>query len=433
MAQMPSQPSPAETLAELERRLKETPRAARPLEHATLRYNIGMAYAELPSGDRQHNLSRAVSSYQQAAALFGPHRYPVEHARVQNALGAALRELGKHREAADACGRAVRLLSGQQAPGELAAALNNLGLARSDLGEHDEAIQALEQAVEIFAAASEPRQRVTALHNLGQARAAAGDHAAAAKLYEEAIADADPETMPHQWALLQHALGVSLTAVGESHRAVEAFANSLRVFTRQRYPFQYALAKNNLGLACAQIGDVTALRRALGAYEDALRVLDVRVHRVQWEQAYRNLQLAEDALRDAGQEATRTEHFAALVGEVDDELRLQLMRERLGELLELPEPRRSEALTELDLALLRLGVETARKGTAAWLDVLMELPNEMLLAGLRARLAAHEHLDSEEARQEANEALDHAIQHELLAPQRIRVRDTLRFMGWERP
>ena len=70
--------------------------------------------------------------------------------------------------------------------------------------------------------------------------------------------------------------------------------------------------------------------------------------------------------------------------------------------------------------------------TATWLNVLMELPNEALVAGLRARLAAHEALDPQ-AREKADWMLDMVITQELLSPQRVRVRDTLGTMGYERP
>jgi tetratricopeptide (TPR) repeat protein len=432
MQETPTEVDPQAALASLEARLKETPRAARPLEHAALSYSVGLAYAELPTGDRERNLSRAVASYHRAAEIFWPDRFPVEHARVQNALGSALRDLGRHREAEAAFTRATELLAPGLAPAELGAALNNLGLVRSELGDHQRAIAALRQSVQLFETAREPRQVVMARHNLGQATAAAGDHAAAVQTYDVGIGEADPELVPYQWAMLHHSKGVSLTALGDGPAAADAFTNALRVFTRQRYPFQYALAKNNLGLACAQIGGSTPLRRAVAAYEDALRVLDPRVHRAQWEQAYRNMELAETGLREEGLGMTRTQHFAALVADVEGEARIMLLRERLTEILELPEPRRTESLAELDLVALRLPDSQMRSFTAAWLHVLMELPNDMLLAGLRARLAAHGQIASDEDRALAEEALEDTIQGELLAPQRIRVRDTLTAMGYER-
>lgn len=425
--------TPEQKLADLEARLKATPRAARPLEHASLRHSIGLGYAELPTGDRQTNLSRAVASYREALRLFGSHRFPVEHARVQNALGAALRELGETQGAIAACSRAVDLLADGHAPGELGAALNNLGLARSDIGQHEEAITNLQQAVEVFAVSSEPRQSSMAMHNLGQAQAASGDHEAAVETYEGAIDETDDEELPYQWALLHHARGVSLSALGRGGEAAAAFQASLGVFTRQRYPFPHALAKNNLGLAYSQVGDVTSLRRALAAYNDAVRVLDPRLHKPQWEQSYRNLELVESALADQGFKATRAEHFVALLAEIGDDERLGLQRRRLLDLLMLPDKQRDEQLAELEVAVLRLDRERALRVTATWLDVLMELPDDLLLAALRARMAAHGYLDTDEEREAASELMEYAISNELLAPQRMRVRDTLQTMGYERP
>ncbi|HVM00996.1 MAG TPA: tetratricopeptide repeat protein [Egibacteraceae bacterium] len=425
--------TPEQKLADLEDRLKATPRAARPLEHAALRHSIGLAYAELPSGDRHTNLQRAVASYRQALKLFGAQRFPVEHGRVQTALGAALRELGERDQAVEACARAVELLAGGQAPGDLGAALNNLGLTQSDLGRHEEAVVSLRQAVAVFTAAKESRQRPMALHNLGQAQAASGDHAGAVETYEQAISETDDESLPYQWALLQHARGVSLTALGEGRQAAGAFEAALGVFTRQRYPFPHALAKNNLGLAYAQLGDVTSLRRALAAYSDAVRLLDPRLHRPQWEQTYRNLELAESALEAQGLKATRTEHFVALLAEVDDRERLALLRRRLLDLLGQPDKQRDEQLAELDLAVLRLDEQAGKQVTATWLEVLMELPDDLLIAGLKARMNALAHLDDDEEREQAAETLERVISSELLAPQRIRVRDMLETMGYERP
>lgn len=424
---------PEQIVKDLRTRLERTPRAARPLEHAALRYQLGLAYAELPTGDRELNLSRAVASYERAAELFSPEEHPVEHARVQTARGAALRELGSAQDAVNACTTAVELLTDAEVPGELGAALNNLGLSHSDVGHHDEAITALEQAIAAFDEANEDHQRAMARHNLGQAQAAAGAHEEAAATYEQALAELDVEDAPYQWGLLQHALGVALSAANQPERAAEAFAASLRSFTRQRYPFQFALAKNNYGLAWAQMGGIVPLRRAVASYEDALRVFDVRVHRTQWEQVYRNLEMAESALADLGAEASRAGHFAALLGALEDEEeRTRVLRERLEVYFDLPDKQRDDALGELSMAALGLDEEALARFTAAWLNVLMELPNDNLVQGLRARLTAQAAADTETART-ANEVLDQTIQHQLLSPQRMRVRDTLEMLGWERP
>lgn len=424
---------PEQVIAELRRRLESTPRAVRPLEHASLRYALGLAYAERPSGERQLNLSRAVAAYQEAAPLFTVQHHPVERARVHTALGAAQRELGSTREAVQACSHAAELLEDADVLGERGAALNNLGLAHSDLGEHEQAVSALTEAVEAFGKAGETRQQAMARHNLGQAQAASGDQPSAIATYEQGLAEADPEEAPYQWGLLHHALGVSLTAVGEPARAKEAFAASLQVFTRPRYPFQYALAKNNYGLACAQVNDVNSLRRAVAAYEDALRVLDVRMHRAQWEQVYRNLELAESALAEQGAQSSRVEHFVALVASIEEEEeRIGLLRERYASVVELPERQRDDALTEMEMAVQALPEELAHRFVGSWLSMLMELPNDQLVAALQARLAAEAQLEPEQ-RREAARVLDRVIQDQLLSPQRMKVRDTLTSLGWERP
>lgn len=422
------------TIARLETQLRRTPRQ-RTYERAVLRYNLGLAWQELPAGERALNLSRAVASLLKAAELFDPAEHPAEHARTQNALGVALRETGQLQEAVAAFRTAAELVPAEINPGEHGAALNNLGLALSDLGRYAEAIEAFEGALEAFARPDLLRQRLAALHNLGQALAAPGKPAEverAIATYRVAIELADPEEHPYQWGLLHHSLGSALTAVRRPQEAVDAFKQALRIFTRPRFPFQYALSKNNLGLAYAQIGSAPALRRAVVCFEDALRVLDVRLHQAQWEQAYRNLGLAETALAEAGEQGTRCEHFARMLAESPQDEVMGLLRERLQELTGLPEPQRTERLAELDLALVGVDDGALERLTAAWLDVLMELPQPGFAAGLKARMVALDHLD-QKARARAARVMDALISDRLLAPQRIRVRDTLNALGYTRP
>lgn len=161
-------------------------------------------------------------------------------------------------------------------------------------------------------------------------------------------------------------------------------------------------------------------------------ILDVRMHREQWEQVFKNLELAEKGLKELGQQGTRAEHFVRLLGQEDDQTMVNRFRERLSEYTTLPDPRRVEALAELDVAMLGLPDDQASRLTNSWLSILMELPHEQFLAGLQARMIAHGTLGGE-ARERAVRILDNTIQNELLAPQRIRVRDTLYSIGYERP
>lgn len=421
-------------IKQLEERVRALPKG-RPFERGVLRFNLGVAYAESPSGDRQVNLSRGLSSLESAAKLFDPFTKPMEHARTQNMLGIVLRELGRHTEAAAAFRRAAEMVPASINPGEHGAPMNNLGLTLLDMGSRDEAIEAFQDALEAFDGPMFLRQRVDALHNLGQALAASEkpeDVRRGIDFYNQALEITDPQEFPYQWALLQNSLGVAYTGIGEPEKAAEAFRQALRVYTRLRFPFQYALAKNNLALANIQIGGVQALRQAVVACEDAIMVLDIRMHRQQWEQVYRNLELAEKGLKELEQEGTRAQHFARLLADEVDDAMVQAFRERLAEYTMFPEPRRLQALAELDLAILSLPDESAQKLTNAWLTVLMELPHEQFLAGLQGRMAAHGTLDAE-ASERATRILDYTIQNELLAPQRIRVRDTLYSIGYRRP
>ncbi|MGH2810136.1 MAG: tetratricopeptide repeat protein, partial [Actinomycetota bacterium] len=394
-----------------------------------------VAQAESPMGDRENNLKMGLSSLEQAERLFEKANKPMERSRTLNVIGSTLRELGRYPEAEQAFRAATSLVTKQINPGDYGGPMNNLGLVLMDLKRYPEAIESFEEALEAFKGHEFNRQRVDVLHNIGQAWSATEEPEKVARgveYYRQALDITDPQEFPYQWALLHNSMGVAYTAIHEPEKAADSFRQALRVYTRGRWPFQYAVAKNNLGMAQIQIGGAEALRKAVAACEDSMLILDLRMHRQQWEQAYKNLQLAEKGLEELGESGTRSEHFARfLAGESRDEL-LGTLRERLFVYTTMPDPRRHQALTELDLAILALPDEQAQHVTNGWLAVLMEMPHEQFLAGLHGRMAAHETFD-EEAKKRAVRILDYTIQNELLAPQRIRVRDTLYEIGYERP
>jgi tetratricopeptide (TPR) repeat protein len=428
-------PSAQEIVEGLEARLRKTPKLNKPLEHGLLRYQLALAYVESPLGVRRVNFVKALEALNEALSLFSPSEHPIEYARSRNALGVVLRELGKKEDAAGAFRDAAERLPDATHRAERAGALNNLGLTLSEVGRPQEAVAAYEEALRAFEGGAFVRQHISVLYNLGQAHGSpetGGGPERALATYEQALKLADPQEMPDQWALLQHARGGALTGLDRFPEAVEALHLALKVFTRPRYPFHHALAMNNLGLAYAQIGDRSSLRRAVTAFEGAVWVLDVRLHRQVYEEAYRNLHIAESALKKLGETGGRADYFARVLEESPEAERLSMLRERIEYFLRLPEPGRSEELAELDRSVLALDEQGAWRVTATWLNVLMELPNEALVAGLQARLGAHEDLDPP-ARQRADWMLDMVITQELLSPQRVRVRDTLSMLGHERP
>jgi tetratricopeptide (TPR) repeat protein len=428
----------------LEGQLARTPRASKPYEHATLAYRLGLAYAESPVHAPSDGLRKALACYDVAAAVFDPRFEPDEHARVLNAAGAAHRGLGDRRKAAGLFGEAARLLEGRGRDQERAAVLNNLGLVHAELGESELAVEALDQAVELFdtSSAEGRRGRSATLHSRGMASAALGTEEgleAALADYDLARSEIDPDDAPYHHALVHHSIGVTCTSLARLRpaerdrlleEAIAAFEESLHIFTRAAFPFQHALAKHNLGLALSALGGVTNLRRALASFEDAVAVLDPRVQGDAWKHAYAQLERTEKELGELVPGLSRAGHFAALVAASRPDDRRQLLRERLLRLLDLPDPLRP--LAELALAGAQLDYEQARRVIEAELTTVMDQPTDVHDVALRARFEAHRQLP-DEARQEADRALDQAIGDALGAPQRIFVRDFLYSLGWERP
>ncbi|MDQ6910017.1 MAG: tetratricopeptide repeat protein [Actinomycetota bacterium] len=433
-------------IASLEEQLGKTPRASRPYEHAALAYRLGLAYSESPVGPPADGLRKALACYEVAAGIFNPEMDPVQHARVLNAAGAAHRALGDRRRAVKLFEEAVGLFDGRDRDGEHAAALNNLGLTRTELGEPKDAIAAFDLAIDLFDSSTPDgaRGRIAALDNRGRAHSALGTEEgleAALADFEEARNDIDPEDAPYHNGLVAHSMGVTFSALaalrqpGEEERtrflqeATRSFTESLAVFTRTSFPFQHALAKYNLGLAWYAMGGLTNLRRALASFEDAVGILDTRVHADAWRQAYASLERVEKELEPLAPGLTRAEQFAALVGDVPREERESLVTGRLLRILAQPDARRP--MTELSLAIAKLGDEAAQV-IEAELDTIMQITIESQEICLQAIFDAHTQLTGE-ARQGADRALDKAIGEALGGPQRLFVRDFLYDRGWERP
>jgi hypothetical protein len=292
--------------------------------------------------------------------------------------------------------------------------------------------------------------------NRGQAHAAAGTEEgleAALVDYEEAQGELDADEAPYHFAVVHHSIGAACSALASRRpderprlleEAASAFQESLTVFTRAAFPYQHALAKHNLGLALAAKADLAAegqggggrarlqnLRRALANFEDAIGMLDTRLHADAWKQAFASLSRVEEQLEAVAPGSTRAEHFTALAASVTEDERSALLRERILRLLAQPDPRRRTLLTELALASLKVGTG-AQLLMEAELKVQMELPPEILEIGLRARFDAHRTLP-EDQREAADRMLDAAIGGALQGPQRIMTRDFLYSIGWERP
>ncbi len=432
---------PDGVIAGLRAELDRIPLATEPLAHATASYRLAMALAERPHGDRRANLTEAAAHHARALTVF-TRAFPRERARVLTGLGAAERALGMLTIARDRFAEAVHLLD--PLPGvseELAAALNNLGLVQGDLGNHGQAREAFERALSILDATSDRRLRATTLHNLGLVLAGRGDVEAireAVDVQRRAIAVADPLDSAYVWASAQQALGVALMSLPGARRehlaeARRAFVQALGVFRLTEFPFQHAITKNNLGLAHMESAgdDPTSLRAAVAAFEDALAVFDPRIHRELWKEARANLEGAMSLLAGMGEPMEPEEHFARLLAAVESGDSYRLMRERLRRLLTLPEPGRSRLLGRWDRALVELEPPALDHLTVMWMRVLMEQPHPQVVTALQARVSNLADLDAGR-RNRAAWALERAV-GDLEVIQRVRIRELLAGMGFERP
>ncbi len=442
----PSAISPAESIATLTERFAATDRSAEPLAWAAAAYKLGMATAEQPSAQPMVELRRALELYQQAAGILTVERAPVEHARILNAAGSAHRLLGDATTATRLFEHALALLEGRGAEAEEASVLNNLGLVLAERGRIDEAIQLFDRSLASLNGDSDDvvRTRLATLHNLGQAHMGRGSldgFRAAIGVFESGTEEATGFDVSMHTGLLDHSRGVAHKALAnldpearQQHldAAVVAFEQSLAVFTSVGFPMHHAIAKHNLGHTLAGRDDLDSLRRALACYEDALHMFDPRLHQAHWQEAYKNAEVLEDRLARIEPNASRADHIATLSGSMTDDERLTFLRHRLLLLEPLPEKHRQERLTAFCHAMITQEPGSFVATLRTLITVLMELPETVLESALRSLLRAHSMLDPHDQRA-ADFVLDEAIQSLLFGPQRIRVRDMLEDIGWDRP
>jgi tetratricopeptide (TPR) repeat protein len=137
-------------------------REAFPVDWAMTQNNLGIAYSDLPGGDREANLRRAIACYEAALQVRTHEAFPVDWAETQINLGEAYRQLTDgSREANLRCAikcyeAALQICTREAFPLQWAIAQNNLGETYSDLSGGDQdmnlrhAIERYEAALQIF-------------------------------------------------------------------------------------------------------------------------------------------------------------------------------------------------------------------------------------------------------------------------------------------
>ena len=438
-------------IASFKEALRGYPKEQFPVYYGMLQYRLGLSYLDLPVGDRQENLRKALDAFHEALAVFGRERFPGEYARVQNSIGVAYRQLPGDRMAnlrrAIACYReALEVLDKENRPQEYGATQNNLGLAYAELPDGDRAdnqrlaIAAYKEALTVFTRDRFPRQYAATQYNLGlvYAELPEGDFEEelrrAIHCYEEALQVYTAVGAMNQTALVHNSLGIAWMALsGHDNlaKAIAAFSQALRAVPKGQAPLQYAVIKNNLGLAYAQrrADDPADLRRAVVAFQDALAAVDPDAHAPEKAQVQQNSHRALDRLAERGYPGTALDHLVALVAAVDDEEGVAIMREQVDHWISVPD-RHQRMVAEWVRALLRLEALHRRVAIRRGVHVLLEQPTDQMEQVLKAHVEALTHLaphDQVAAREDLEE-----VARELYGPQRTRVSDMLRRLWGDR-
>ena len=442
----PTAVSATESVAAMKDRFESIDRYSDSLSWATSAYRLGMATAEQPTAHPQDNLREALGYYEQAAQVLTAQRAPVEHARILNAAGSAHRIMGDPSTASRLFSEALGLMSGKGVDVEEASVLNNLGLVLTEGGRLDDAVEAFTMSLDMLPGGDDEQIRtmLATKHNLGQVHLARGGVdgcEAAIEVLADASAIARGTEASMHTAMIDHTLGIAWKARAgfdpamhdrDLSEAIAAFERCLTVFTSVGFPMQHAIAKHNLGHALAGRDDLDSMRRALAYYEDSLNIFDPRLHQQQWQEAFANAEAVEKRLEAAVPGATRADHIATLAGSMSDDERLMFVRQRLVQMERLPKENQLERLTALSYAIVTQPAASFVASLRTIITVLMELPEDLLESALESQLAAHAMLDNHDQRA-ADFILDEAINALLFGPQRIRVRDMLEDIGWDRP
>ncbi len=286
---------------------------------AACQNNLGIAYNDLPTGDRGENLQQAITCYEAALRVRTERDFPTAWAMTQNNLGNAYGQLpigdrGENLQRAISCFEAaLRVRTERDFPIAWATTQNNLGAAYSELPTGDRG-ENLQQAIECFEAALRVRTErdipiwwATTQNNLGAAygQLPTGDRGQnlqrAISCFEAALRVRTERDFPIAWATTQNNLGNANGQLptgdrGQNlQRAIACYAAALRVYTERDFPIDWATTQSNLGAAYSELptGDRGQnLQQAIVCYEAALSVYTEKKFPERWALVNENLDIA---------------------------------------------------------------------------------------------------------------------------------------------
>jgi tetratricopeptide (TPR) repeat protein len=294
--------------------------------------SLGVAYQNIPGGDRRANLRRAIQAYQEALAFHNFENTPQAFAVAQSNLGSAYADLAHLEERAENLRRAVDAYHASLAfrtpeddPLAYAATQHNLGNASRELAGIENRVENLERALVAYWAAlkyytpeSAPLDHAATQNNLGNVyRDLAGVKPRkelaylqqAIDAYQAALRFRTPDAFPQAYATTQNNLGTAYRALSELQDrrenlalAIQAYHEALRFHTPDSAPLSYAAAQNNLGMAyhsLAKVEDrVDNLKRAMQAYAEALQHYTPDDSPIEYAKTRANLGLAYEDIGD---------------------------------------------------------------------------------------------------------------------------------------
>lgn len=297
--------------------LERLPPAEQQLFRAAVLNNLGLAYADLPTGSLGDNLTRAIGSYRAALAIYTPDTAPMDYAMVQNNLGLAYLELpigdrGANLQQAITCFYdALRIRTPDRAPLQYATTQTNLGEAYRRLpsgnrtAHQHQAVACFQEALRFWSPDATSHEYAVTYNNLGGVYLLLfileDDQThleRAITCFQAALRVWTFETAPREYAVVQNNLGNAYAdRSGEDRKAnleqaLTCYRESLRYRTPEAAPSEYAETQNNLGLihaALAEWDGVTSQAAAVACYHEALRFWTLEGSPFNWRRTQRNL------------------------------------------------------------------------------------------------------------------------------------------------
>jgi CHAT domain-containing protein len=240
-------------------------------ERAMVRWGLGHAHTNYPTGDRGEHIEQSIVCYQAALADLGKRKEVQLRASLANDLGIAFAKRTKGdrvenlEEAITYLEEATRLWNPRTAGRQWAGALMNLGIAYSQrergnkVENLDRSLESLQQSLQVITRESDPFTWASVMHNIGNLflRRREVDQGAsieqARQAYEDVLTVRTAENVPDDWAVTMSNMGkvylnrVEGDAEANYEKGIEYCIGALTIRTRETNAHEWAETLNHLG------------------------------------------------------------------------------------------------------------------------------------------------------------------------------------------